>query len=76
MDERTALMLAYLDREIAGTDAIEPATDWADGFNLGRQRGLREARAFLSGLTAVPQYPTERTAEQAGAIAVAARLLP
>lgn len=76
MDERTALLLAYLDREIAGTEVIEPATDWADGYNLGRQRGLREARAFLSGLSAVPQYPTERTAEQAMAIARAAGMLP
>ena len=72
MDERTALMMAYLDRQIAEAEAIQPATDWADGYNLGRQRGLREARAFLSGLSAVPQYPTERTAEQAAAIAAMA----
>lgn len=76
MDERTAILMAYLDREIAANEAIQPATEWAPGYNMGLARGLRQARAFLSGLSVVPQYPAERTHEQALEIARAAGLLP
>lgn len=76
MDDQTALMLAFLDREIAAANAVEPATEWADGYAMGLQRGLRHARAFLGGLASVPFPPEERTAEQAAAIARAAERLP